>query len=82
MDVYPSNKGATGPRLGTQLVLGYPQHFIFRYWNFFFRICFGVRNPSDVILIRIWRSSTPSLAPPPKKKKHRNLGKVIRIISG
>ena len=56
--------------------------FYFSTSDFCFRIFFGVRNPSDVILIRICRSSTPSLAPPPKKKKYRNLGKVIRIISG
>ena len=66
----------------TQLVLGYPQHFIFRHRNLVFRIFVGVRNLSNVISMRIWRSSIPSLAPPPKKKQPRNMGKVIRIISG
>ena len=77
MDVYPSNKGATGPRLGTQLVLGYPQHFIFRHRIFFFRIFVGVRNPSHVILIRVGRSSTPPLPPLLRKKNIEIWGRSL-----
>ena len=79
----PLKQGSYKAETCTQLVLGYPQHLIFRNRIFVSRIFVGVRNLSDVILIRICRSSThPPLPPLLRKKQYRNLGKVIRSISG
>ena len=78
----PQTRELQGRDLHTTRFRLSPTFYFSTLYLFICRIFVGFLNPSNVILIRIWRSSTPSLAPPLLRKKSieiwgRSLGSFL-----